>query len=771
MRRLSLSLALVAGLIGAATLSSAAMYCLDFGGAESAVQDGFIRVTPAMVGGQDAAGWVDGSHLLVRDQPFTEYEGAEGSKVPPPCWTCPLSQDSVISDQPAELVIRVPDGTYHVWVLCGTSYPYRSQYFDFDIESGSATKPVRFEDSYQFRQAYLDVKAVGGEARLTFRPRSLFAVAGLVLYQDADRQRLLGTILNPVRELIDFLPPAEAAKWKQVQPTDATPWPAIPEADRQRGYVIHQRHWAEVVYPDTVPLAAEMNPQLRAFACPGEYEPLNFIVYPFRELAGATVAVSDLRGPQGSIPASAWEIRRVRYMRVRPNYTTIGQFKLAPDPLMPMDPLQPLPGRTNTRYWLTVHVPEPAAPGTYTGTVTFSPRGAAAASLPVRLRVLPLRLQEDPEKLYGIYYYDPLDEWASAKDEVSKAYFLQKSEWEMADLIAHGTRNVTTSLWAAPAKDDEPGTFSFNFDLFQKKVDLWQRFGLRGPFVVAVNASGIYRKYTGQDLGSHIANATLPPPEYAQELTAMCQAIETERVRRGWPEFLYYPIDEPSTGAGAIAFMTETLKAVRAAGVRTYVTADPTLDGFAPLRPYIDVWCTQPFLPARDELLKDKAARPVDYWCYPNHINGENDHTPVNGARMTYGFGFWRSGFTALIPWIYRADVGDPWNYLSGRMSDFFNRTEDSGRPIPVAMWEAYREGYDDYRYVFTCKQLIAQSRQAGGKSAQLAEEAQKTLDYVWGRIRVQPKYKDQDLWAPREADVYRWMIAEQAVRLEELVN
>jgi hypothetical protein len=184
----------------------------------------------------------------------------------PPCWTCPLSQDCVVSDQPAELVVRVPDGTYHVWVLCCTSYPYRSQNFDFDTVSASATKPIRFEDSYQFRQAYLDVKAVGGEARLTFRPRSLFAVAGLVLYQDADRQRLLETILNPVRELIDFLPPAEAARWKQVQPTDATPWPAIPEADRQRGYVVHQRHWAEVVYPATVPLAAEMNPQLRAFA-------------------------------------------------------------------------------------------------------------------------------------------------------------------------------------------------------------------------------------------------------------------------------------------------------------------------------------------------------------------------------------------------------------------------------------------------------------------------------------------------------------------------
>ncbi len=765
------ALGLLALVLGVGSLSPAAMYRFDFGSADSALQDGFTRVTPGMVAGEGPAGWVDGSRLVARDQPYIDYEEGDGGAVPPPCWTCPLSQDCLVSDAPAELVIRVPDGNYHVWVLCGTSYPYRSQYFDFEVISGSVTKPVRFEDSYQFRHAYLEVRATGGEARLLFRPRSRFAVAGVVLYQDADRQELLDSILTPVRELLDFLPPEEAEKWQQLQPVDLAPWPAVAETDRRRGYLLHQRHWAEVVYPDTVPLAGELNPSLRAFACPGEYEPLNFIVYPFRDLAGATMAVSDLRGPGGSLPAGACEVRRVKYMRVRPNYTVQGQFKFAPDPLMPLDPLEPLPANTNTRYWLTVHVPEDAAPGTYTGTVTFTPRGAAAAVLPIRLRVLPLRLQEDPEKLYSIYYYDPLDEWARAQDEASKAYFLQKSEWEMQDLVAHGTRNVTTGLWADAAKPDAPGVFTFDFDLFQKKVDTWQRFGLRGPFVVGVNSEGIYRKYTGEDLAFHLGNAKQPPPEFGQELTAMCRAIEAERVRRGWPEFLYYPMDEPGTSTGAIAFMIETLKAVQAAGVKTYVTADPTIEGYEPLRPYIDVWCTQPFLPGREELLRDRAARQVDYWCYPNHVNGENDHTPVNGARMTYGFGFWRSGFSALIPWIYRYDAGDPWNYLSGRMSEFFNRTEDSGRPIPVAMWEAYREGYDDYRYVFTCKQLIAQAQEAGGQAARVAAEAQKTLDYVWGQIRVQAKYKDQDLWAPREADVYRWMIAEQALKLQEALD
>jgi hypothetical protein len=159
----------------------------------------------------------------------------------------------------------------------------------------------------------------------------------------------------------------------------------------------------------------------------------------------------------------------------------------------------------------------------------------------------------------------------------------------------------------------------------------------------------------------------------------------------------------------------------------------------------------------------------VEYWCYPNHVNGENDHTPVAGARMTYGFGFWHSGFKTLIPWIYSYDEGDPFNYLDGYYMDFFNRHEPDGTPIPVAMWEAYREGYDDYRYVYTLESLIAEAKRGGKPAAvRAATEAEKELSGVWDAIRVQPKYKYDGLWSPAEFDAYRWLVARQILSLQE---
>jgi hypothetical protein len=339
-------------------------------------------------------------------------------------------------------------------------------------------------------------------------------------------------------------------------------------------------------------------------------------------------------------------------------------------------------------------------------------------------------------------------------------------------MVAHGTRNIVLSCWFREADAEGKFDTASAFERLGTKIELAQRYGFQGPYVVSFNTGGVYRKYMKESYGSHLRGVKLPPQEFFSEITAMVRAIEEERQRRRWPDFVYYPVDEPSTSEESVAFMVETLKAVRAAGVRTYVTADPTSEAFRPMRPLVDVWCTQPFLPDRETIVADMKARNVEYWCYPNHVNGENDHTPVAGARMTYGFGFWRSGFLRLIPWIYQANIGDPFNYLDGSAMDFFNRSEPDGTPVPVVLWEAYREGYDDYRYVYTLQQLVERAQASGSAEARKeAAEAEKTLKLVWDNIPVMAKYKYEGFWSPEEMDVYRWLVARCCERLNRVVR
>lgn len=754
-------------IVMAASTASAAIYRFDFGRDASKVEAGFTKITPAtLFGSTNPAGWATASsNRTASDLPYEVYVERNGKMVPPPIWTSPLSQDSIESAGTDEFVAKVLPGTYRAWIFCGTSVQYAHQVFDFDVVAGGQSSRVLIAGGYQFRDVFLLVDASAGEVRLKLNPRSRWLVAGIVLWTAGEESKVQQEIAAE-RQFVDFMPPAEAKKWQlETRPPDPTPWPAIAGEESKRGYLVHHRHWADVVYPDTVPIAAEINPTLRAFASPGEYEPLNFVVYPLKRFEGATVTASDLASDGGMIPAANIEIRRVKFMRTRPAISMLNRYRIVPDVLMPQDPKLPLPEKENTRYWLTVHVPAETPPGLYKGTATFAPEGSSSATIPVLLRVLPIALQEDPGKIYGIYGGgNPFNRWRNAKDDVSRAYYLQKAGWMMEDMARHGIRNTVMNHYPSQNPD---GTFKVDFELLGMMVDYWHRYDFKPPIIMLFSVGALYKKHMGVVLDSHAANAVAPSAAFLNDVTLLVQTFEKGRVQRNWPEFIYYPYDEPAENPGTIAFMEATLRAVKAAGVRTYLTAPAHTPAFEPLEPFVDVWSTQPFLPSREEALADMAARSVEYWSYPNHVSSENDHTPINGARMTFGFGFWRSGFTGLIPWSYSENDGNPWNYLDGYMSDTMNRVEDNGRPIPVALWEGYREGYDDDRYVFTLQQTIEKAKGQDGL-AEAAREAQDVLDDVWNRIRVQAKYVQEGLWAPREFDVYRWMIAEQILKLQE---
>lgn len=736
----------------------------DLGTSKSAVGDGFTRVTPESIfSPRIGFGWQsqEGLKALAHAYTGTVENRSRGRDEPPPIWTNPLTEDAILGDRENAFLFQTPPGEYELYVLCGTSEALSGQYFDFSVQVGGDRQRVQFAGGYQFRSLRFRARADQGPLAIRFTPRSKWVACAILAWTAAAAERVQRDIIAPLEEWTYRLPPEEWAKWTEEPEPDSGPLPAWNEADRQRGFAVYSRHYLECVYPHTKPRAEDLNPTLRLFATPGEFEPLNFVVYPLADLRGARVTVSDI----GPVPAANIDVRHVRFLRARPNYTVRYRYRVVPDVLEHFQSLD-VPAGENARFWLTAHVPDDAPAGTYQGRITFACSGGKA-EVPVTLRILPFRLRDDPGKSFAIYYRHPYDQAARADDQVSREHFRRQAELEYADLVAHGTRNVVLSCGSSAA--DAQGNFQFRWELLADQLALGQKYGFRGPIVMHISTEAVYAKYVPERYGSHLRGVQQPPEAFGRELTALVTAIEAERRKRGWPEFLYYPVDEPSTDQAAVNFMLQVLQACKRAGVRTYVTADPTHDQFEPLRPYVDVWCTQPFAPDRETIQADMRARGVEYWCYPNHVNGENDHTPVAGARMTYGFGFWRSGFLTLIPWIYSASTGDPLNYLDGASMDFFNRHEADGTPMPVALWEAYREGYDDYRYVFTLEQQIAAARQHPQAACQqAAAAAERELRAVEQAIRVQTKYKHDDLWSPAEFDVYRWLIAQQILALQE---
>ncbi len=758
------------------TTAWSASWFFDMGTADSKVWDGATRITKDTVYSEDL-GYGFESIEGIADQVLVweEMGSRRGSPAPPDMWSNAITEDSLVGDAPSAFLVDLPDGEYSVYMLAGSSDRSRYQYWDFDVAIPDATDRVQAQGGCHFTPLRMRANVTGGKLRIDLRPHSKWTINCVLIYDDGDAERVASEIIAPLEEWTFFLPPEQQAKWALEPAATDDAEMTLSEADVARGFVVFSRPWSEVVYPTTTPRPEEMAPELRIFATPSEYEPLTVAVHLLQDVGDVSITASDI----GPIASEAVDVRHVRYMRARPNYTVQGRYRIVPDVLEPMymfhdraryNPAAPvgLTEGTTHRFWLTVQVPEDAAPGTYEGSIQVAAAGGDA-TVPIKLRVLPIELKQDPDKIFGIYYRDPLDYSTRAKDDASREFFVRQAAMQREDMVAHGTRNLVGNAWVREANED--GEFEPDWELLAMQMEWAERYGFTPPYAMHINTSGVYRKYMdGKSYGSHTADAEIPPPEFAAEMTAMVKLIEEERIRRGWPTFLYYPVDEPGRHEKSVEFMRITLQAIRDAGAPTYITADPSHEQFAPLMPVVNVWCCQPFTPDREAVLADMAARDVQYWCYPNHIAGENDHTPVAGARMTYGFGFWRSGFVTLIPWIYSYSGGDHFNYLTSSTMDFMNRQEPDGTPMPVALWEAYREGYDDHRYIYTLETLIEQANAQGGAAKRAASEAQEALDFAWDSIKVQEKYKYDGLWAHADFDVYRWIIAEQILKLQEAI-
>lgn len=759
------------GMSGAA--SAADVWRFDMGTADSQLRDGFTRVTAASVYTSESGyGWRSGEGLTAHHRYYSrewDYNESRGTKQPPPIYTNEITCDTISGRTPNAFLVNVPPGDYLVYLRSGLSAGSPRDYHWFDVAVGASRATVKIPGPYIFEKRLLQATVAGSPLAVELNPTTDWLVSSLVVFPATHEQQVREEFLDALDKELDFLPPDVAAQWKETQHVDPRSRPAITDEDRRRGYVLFARHWSEVIWPNTVPRPSELNPQLAAFATPGEYEPVTVTVWPLEDLRDASLIASGLRCGDAAIGPEHIDVRWVRFLNVRPNYSTFFAYHVAPD-VLEHRAAADLRQDVNQRFWITVHVPEDAKPGTYEGRLTFTSDRRELSHVPLKLRVLPIALRKNPEPVYGMYYRDPLSNVDDRNSPEANEYFRRKAELERQDLVAHGMNSHISGV--SGLSRDETGRWTINGDETERRIALDRKYGLADkPLVVSFPVSEWYSRLVDRrGTGSHLRLIRPDVPQtFFDEVTRMVETIEAERKRRGWPEFLYYPIDEPSTAEDSVRFMVGVLKAIKQVpGVRTYVTADPSHEQFEPMWPYVDVWCCQPFVFGYEKIQRLSRERGIEFWCYPNHISGENDHTPVRGARMTWGFGFWKSGFRALIPWIYQSSSGDPWNYLDGTSMDFFNRSTPDGEPIPVTMWEAYREGIDDSRYLYTLQQLAAEAKQRGGDAAAAAQRAEETLQYVWDAIEVQEKYKYDGLWSGADFDAHRWLLASEILELQQ---
>lgn len=739
---------------------------VDFGTRDSPVRPGFTRVTHETIFATNGiAGWLDPAGLEAHDRPIPR------EPYPPIIYTTDTRRDTVQGRSTATLRVAAADGDVRIWMLAGPGGGAREQVWDIEVSAGSSSARATYYTENGNRALTLK-GTIGASGYLDLRitTRSRWALSALVV---APADAWPPPTVKKLQQEAFLLPDDQLVRWEHAPPQREKPRSGMP-VDRS-GIVVFRRPWVTNIWPDDIPAADELNPTVEAFACPNEYEPLTFTILPGRDFESVMVRVADLVTDDGHvIPSSDIEVRHVRYRWVRPNYKVFGRYYRAPDLLPRFNRPGPLRKDEPFRVWMTVHVRPGAPTGIYTGTAGILLKDRITKNVPIRLRVLPIALEKDPAVTYSTYYKHPTVYINRAPDDFSRQWWTRKLENDMASMAACGYDAFLCKITASRLED---GSWRSNLGDLETHLEVARRHGLnrRGPIPCQFTYTlrKLYRRHVDDaTLSGHLSGIRMPPAAFFDEVTAIVEAFEADRKRRGLPEILYYPIDEPTTAKDSIEFMVAIFAAIRKVpGVRTYVTADPARPGFAPLAPYVDVWCSNvPSVTPQQQSEDLDRARPVEHWWYPNRVAGENDHTVVAGARMVYGFGRWRSGYRVLIPWRFEAFHGAPENYLDGYHMDFFNQTDDDASVLPCVRYEAYREGIDDGRYLYTLQRWIARARERDHTDA--ANDAERDLQAMADTLRVPIEDHARAEawgWSAETMDDFRWILASRIMQLMRL--
>ena len=499
-------------------------------------------------------------------------------------------------------------------------------------------------------------------------------------------------------------------------------------------------------------------------ACPGEYEPASFVVVTKQPLQSVRIEVDALTGPAGTLAKEAVDVRIARPLAPRfPKENIPGSAPVLlvkddslltrePDPhpeypgqekdVWPhgsRDAKELLPVRIDnlTQFWITVHVPADARPGSYSASLRVVPDKAPASELTLRLEVYAFHLLP-PMLDYSIYYpayavpegseYEKrIGEWRDVAWLSPKQYLA-----ELENMVAHGLANPFCYGTTPAQKPD--GTL--DFATIEYVLALREKAGMCPGRPLYMNAP-------------NAAEPRLRPLTDAEkkETSRLIREVMAWGRQRGYPEIYFMALDEQP--AATLVLERDSFQAIRDGGGKNFVAeggffydmvADlldlPVMNAgmYDRQSKFTDQLNNPLALPDKAERAKAKAELEKNYesWMIFDksdagtrgiidgvHRRGNRIFPymhPMAGSAMpevhrrNNGLGLWQAGFDGCMNWSYIHAKGSVTNPSDHMFWSYVVRTEDG--VIDKVEWEGFREGVDDVRYLTTLMDVL--NRRAG---------------------------------------------------------
>ncbi|MDX9981263.1 MAG: sugar-binding protein, partial [Lentisphaeria bacterium] len=431
---------------------------------------------------------------------------------------------------------------------------------------------------------------------------------------------------------------------------------------------------------------------------------------------------------------------------------------------------------TAIRFWIDIRVPVGTPPGVYSGQATFAAEGVPAATLPVRVRVLPFSLPEPVDRFFGEYYQGP--RLANGPEE--ERAFLER---DMRDMRANGMTSVGLCFGIpteAAVFADGKAQLNLPADSqFVHFMDLYRDLGFPAPVVMLSDSGQSFAAKGEVSFGS---------PEYKERYQAFWRAMQEECRTRRWPELIVQPVDEPGwkdqEAKDRNATLLRWLKEIP--GMRTEQDG-PGDDYFRNVAgPHADMWNYNGAVGKEAEVAAAKAE---------GHLiaiyNCDVESYRPEAQRYVAGFYLQRAGIHGCYNWAYMSFSGSPYSDFDFRTGTWMHvypawKDEVGG---PSIGWLGFREGIDDCRYLLAFEQAAAEAERAGTVAArQAAAEGRRQIAALLATIDYSPAVRNAPRFAGKRAtehgfevtgplkiangwdfatyDLARWQVAQAVLRI-----
>jgi hypothetical protein len=516
--------------------------------------------------------------------------------------------------------------------------------------------------------------------------------------------------------------------------------------------------YAPTVKADKIDVAAARN----------EYESAQVAIEaPWRPVTIKRVGFTDLNGPGGaSIPASAIKWERVDYIEttVEPPYLTERGLGSYPDPLIPgreftVDKL------SRVAVWITLKTPKECPSGVYRGRVTIVPDGLKPTTIPLNLKIWGFRLTDKThlrtltwlgEGAISAFYDNQWTPQGNIKQgDAVRAY----EDFLLEHRLGPGGEVATR---VSKGKD--------GYDFGGIDTTLERLIGKGMNCFIMGTAPNLLRE-----------KKTEYTPEFIMDFTEKIKAYSDHLRRKGWADKAYvYVYDEaPRSAWPEVKKIDKAIKSAFPEARIIQCLNEPEgvkdLTGFADV---FDVYVTQ-YHKAGVAALQKKG---VEVWlaiccCPTDHPNFFIEY-PLIDVRTTFWI-CWKykvNGFEYWSPnaWgINCQKKGDKWPKVPWVANSFDRYNGDGyliypgedGRPYSSIRFEAFRDGLEDYEYLWTLNDLLAKA-EAAKKSGRAIDTARKLL-LIDDLVKETGAY-DTD---PAKYVAYRAKMAEAIVGLKSLVE